>query len=201
MQRPGSRRLGRVLVVATLGLALATAVAAAPRQGEAEGQIAACRHKVSGLLRVPAAGVSCRRNEQAISWSAGGERGPQGPAGPKGDKGDPGLQGPIGPSGEKGATGATGAAGAAGPVGPAGQAGAQGVAGARWPGRPRRTCRCSGREPHLDRAAERGCLHAGGRRVRQRRRDGRVRRCDLARLQRRHHASASRRLRRRVGRS
>ena len=124
MQRPGSRRLGRVLVVATLGLALVTAVAAAPRQGEAEGQIAACRHKVSGLLRVPAAGVSCRRNEQAISWSAGGERGPQGPAGPKGDKGDPGLQGPIGPigpSGEKGATGATGAAGAR-PVPPVRQA-------------------------------------------------------------------------------
>ena len=134
MQRPGSRRLGRVLVVAALGLALATAVAAAPRQGEAEGQIAACRHKVSGLLRVPAAGVSCRRNEQAISWSAGGERGPAGPAGPKGDKGDPGPQGPIGPSGEKGATGATGAAGPA--RGPAGQAGAQGVAGPVGPAGP-----------------------------------------------------------------
>jgi large repetitive protein len=139
MQKPGSRRLGRVLVVATLGLALVTAVAAAPRKGEAEGQIAACRHKVSGLLRVPAAGVSCRRNEQAISWSAGGERGPQGPVGPKGDKGDPGLQGPIGPigpSGPSGEKGATGATGAAGPAGPAGQAGAQGVAGPVGPAGP-----------------------------------------------------------------
>ena len=139
MNRPTRTRLVRALVVAGLGLALVTAVAAAPRQGEAEGEIAACRHKVSGALRVPAAGVSCRRSEQAISWSVRGERGPQGPAGPKGDpgaKGETGAQGPSGPSGERGAAGATGAAGAAGPVGPAGAQGVAGPAGAVGPAGP-----------------------------------------------------------------
>ena len=136
MQRPGSRRLGRVLVVAALGLALVTAVAAAPRRGEAEGQIAACRHKVSGLLRVPAAGVSCRRNEQAISWSVGGERGPQGPAGPKGDPGHPGPDRPDWPNRPERREGRHRRDGSGRPGGPAGQAGAQGVAGPVGPAGP-----------------------------------------------------------------
>ncbi len=148
MKRPISRRLGRVLVVVAMGLALVTAVSAAPRGSDAEGEIAACRHKGSGLVRIPAGGGSCRRNEQAISWNVSGPRGPQGvagpqgPAGPKGDtgaKGDAGVKGdagPQGPIGLRGERGAAGEAGATGPAGATGAAGPQGVAGQAGPAGP-----------------------------------------------------------------
>jgi len=109
MQRPISRRLVRGLVAAGLGLALVTAVSAAPSGSEAEGQISACRHKTSGHLRVPASGSTCKRAEQALTWNVSGPSGPQGERGP---------QGPAGPAGERGAAGATGATGPAGVTGP-----------------------------------------------------------------------------------
>ncbi|MBA3787721.1 MAG: hypothetical protein H0X21_03390, partial [Actinobacteria bacterium] len=124
MQRPISRRLVRGLVAAGLGLALVTAVSAAPSGSEAEGQISACRHKTSGHLRVPASGSTCKRAEQALTWNVSGPSGPQGERGP---------QGPAGPTGERGAAGATGATGSAGPVG---STGAQGVAGPVGPAGP-----------------------------------------------------------------
>ncbi|MEJ7568891.1 MAG: lamin tail domain-containing protein [Gaiellaceae bacterium] len=139
MQRPISRRLVRGLVAAGLGLALVTAVSAAPSGSEAEGQISACRHKTSGHLRVPASGSTCKRAEQALTWNVSGpsgpqgERGPQGPAGPAGERGAAGATGATGPAGVTGPAGAAGAIGSAGPVG---STGAQGVAGPVGPAGP-----------------------------------------------------------------
>ena len=127
MKQANSRWLRRVLVVAGLALVLAAAVGAAPRGSRADGEIDACRHRASGLIRVPAAGASCRRNEQALRWNVAGPRGPQGE---QGAAGAPGAVGPAGPAGPVGPAGATGPAGPTGPVGPAG---AQGVAGPAGP--------------------------------------------------------------------
>ena len=138
MKEAINRRLGRVLVVAALALALAAAVAAAPRGSRADAEIDACRHRASGLLRVPAAGAVCRRGEQALRWNVSGPRGPQGaqgeagapgPAGPAGARGPAGETGAIGSPGATGPSGATGPAGAAGATGPEGLAGPQGIAG------------------------------------------------------------------------
>jgi hypothetical protein len=130
MKHSNSRWLRRVFAVAGLALVLAAAVAAAPRGSRADVEIDACRHRVSGLLRVPAAGASCRRNEQALKWNVAGQRGPQGEQGAAGETGPAGPAGPAGPIGPAGATGPAGPVGAAGPVGPAG---AQGIAGPAGP--------------------------------------------------------------------
>jgi large repetitive protein len=109
---------------------LTAAVAAAPSGSRADAEIDACRHRVSGLVRVPAGGASCRRNEQALRWNVAGPRGPQGE---QGAAGAPGAVGPAGPTGAVGAVGPAGATGPAGPAGPVGPAGAQGIAGPAGP--------------------------------------------------------------------
>ena len=133
MKQSNSRWLRRVLVVAGLALVLAAAVAAAPRGGRADAEIDACRHRASGLVRVPAAGASCRRNEQALRWNVAGPRGPQGEQGAAGAPGAVGPAGPAGPAGPIGPAGATGPAGAQGVAGPAGPAGATGPVGPAGP--------------------------------------------------------------------
>ena len=135
-QANSRRRLQRVLVVVGLALVLAAAVAAAPRGSRADAEIVACRHTKSGLLRVPVAGASCRRGEQALRWNVTGPRGPKGEQGEQGAAGAPGAVGPAGATGSAGPSGATGPAGPAGAAGPVGPAGAQGAAGPAGPAGP-----------------------------------------------------------------
>jgi large repetitive protein len=123
-RRPG---LGHVLVLSALALALAAGVSAAAPTTDAGGLVKACRHKLVGLLRVPADGVSCRRGEQPLSWNQ------RGPAGPAGEAGPAGLAGPAGPAGDRGPAGETGPQGPEGEPGPQGPAGAQGPAGPQGP--------------------------------------------------------------------
>jgi hypothetical protein len=59
--------------------------------------IHACRHKVTGRVRIVAAAATCRASEEPVSWNEQGPPGPEGPAGP------PGPTGPSGPKGEPGA--------------------------------------------------------------------------------------------------
>jgi len=77
-----------------LGSAAAFAAAAAD-----DGSIHACRIKRHGLIRVPAAGKTCKRTETELTWSIRGPAGPAGPAGPQGAQGPAGPQGPKGDSG------------------------------------------------------------------------------------------------------
>jgi hypothetical protein len=56
--------------------------------------IHACRHKVTGRVRIVAASATCRASEEPVSWNEQGPPGPEGPAGPAGPagpKGDPGA--------------------------------------------------------------------------------------------------------------
>ena len=80
------RRRLRVGVLSVVTLALAAGAAGAGvRALLADETINACRSKSSGVLRVPAAGASCRSDEQALRWNvrgATGATGPQGPPGP-----------------------------------------------------------------------------------------------------------------------
>src|SRR5262245_20658167 len=79
MQKHSSliRRAGMVLAVAALVAAHAV-VAQVPG---ADGAIHACVHKKRGTIRIVAAGASCKRHEQTLSWSQ------QGPAGTNGAPG------------------------------------------------------------------------------------------------------------------
>jgi Lamin Tail Domain len=77
-----------------LGSAAAFAAAAAD-----DGSIHACRIKRHGLVRVPAAGKTCKRTETELTWSIRGPAGPAGPAGPVGAEGPAGPQGPKGDPG------------------------------------------------------------------------------------------------------
>ena len=91
-----------------------------------------CMNDSTGILRVVAAGSSCKSNETPLSWNqqgVQGETGPIGPQGPKGDKGDTGETGPQGLKGDKGDTGETGPQGPQGPKGDKGDTGAQGPKG------------------------------------------------------------------------
>ncbi len=120
------------IAVALLGaLAGVTAVAASSAAGEDE-RIEACRHVRTGLVRIVAEDVACRRVERRISWGVGGrdgEQGPPGPAGPQGPAGEPGATGPEGPPGPPGALGEPGPAGPPGPAGGTGPAGPPGPTG------------------------------------------------------------------------
>jgi hypothetical protein len=117
----------RLLLCAALVLAALTAGGALAAVGIGHGTdastIQACRHKLSGLLRVVADPAKCRRTEIPIA----GPRGEPGPAGAQGPAGPAGPQGPQGPPGA--GTGSQGPAGPQGPPGPAGPAGPQGPAG------------------------------------------------------------------------
>lgn len=77
---------------AALAAALVAAVAGAFAwaDGGDETAIHACVSQGSGLVRIPAAGDACRRDESAVDWSV------QGPPGPQGE---PGAQGPPGSGG------------------------------------------------------------------------------------------------------
>jgi len=142
---------GGLLVSAILAVTAGAAVAMKAATGsyaDSGGVYHGCVNSGSGLVRVLAAGESCRSNEVAIDWSAHGEQGaqgpkgdpgpagPTGPAGPQGAKGDTGATGPqgetgaTGPQGQKGDTGATGPQGAKGDTGPAGPQGPKGDTGA-----------------------------------------------------------------------
>lgn len=107
-------RIG-VLSVVTLALA-AGAAGAGVRALLADDVINACRSKSTGVLRVPAAGASCKGDEQALQWNVRGVAGPAGPAGAAGPVGPAGAAGATGPAGPSGPTGATGPQGPAGPV-------------------------------------------------------------------------------------
>jgi type VI secretion system secreted protein Hcp len=85
------KKAGAAALAAAFVAAVAGAIAWAGDGGPAA--VHACVAEGSGLVRVPAAGEACRRNETALDWNV---QGPQGPAGPQGE---PGEQGPAGPGG------------------------------------------------------------------------------------------------------
>jgi hypothetical protein len=112
-------RLVRVTVLVAAALALAAGAAgAALHTLLADEVVNACRSKSTGVLRVPAAGTSCKGDEQPLQWNVRGPAGPVGPAGPAGPSGAAGPGGPAGPQGPAGPKGATGATGPQGPPGP-----------------------------------------------------------------------------------
>jgi hypothetical protein len=89
------RRRVRLGVLSVVILALAAGAAGAGvRALLADDVIAACRNTTSGVLRVPAAGGSCRSDERPLHWNV---RGVAGPVGPRGPTGATGPQGPAGP--------------------------------------------------------------------------------------------------------
>ena len=90
---------------------------------DANGVYHGCVGQGSGILRVLAAGESCRSNEVAIDWNRTGPQGLQGEVGPRGPQGDVGPQGPQGEVGPQGPQGETG------PQGPQGETGSQGPQG------------------------------------------------------------------------
>ena len=111
------RRRKRVLRAAAVGV-LAIAVIAGTAGAALDAVLTAdvinaCRNKASGALRVPAAGATCKSDEQPLQWNVRGAAGPAGPAGPAGAPGPAGIAGPSGP---RGATGAIGPQGPAGPT-------------------------------------------------------------------------------------
>ena len=83
MKAHGRRRVHRTGVVATMVLALAGAATGAVLEARLDDNVvSACRNKSTGVLRVPAAGVTCGGNEQPLQWNVRGAAGPPGPAGP-----------------------------------------------------------------------------------------------------------------------
>jgi hypothetical protein len=94
-----------LVVGGALVLGSAAAFAAATAD---DGSIHACRIKRHGLLRVPAAGKTCKRSETELIWSIRGPVGPAGPAGPEGPQGPAGPQGPKGDPGAASVSGFTG---------------------------------------------------------------------------------------------
>jgi hypothetical protein len=115
----------RVLLVALpLVLVTGVALAAQPHGTKATSAVIhACVKKKTGLVRIVAASVTCRRGESPVAWNAQGARGAAGAAGAAGPQGPAGPAGAAGPKGDTGAQGAAGPVGAAGPQGPAGPAG------------------------------------------------------------------------------
>lgn len=87
----------RLVIVAGVALALVVGAAYATIPGSG-GVIDGCYEKRTGILRVidAAAGKSCLRIEESISWNQRGEKGDAGAPGPQGP---PGATGPAGPSG------------------------------------------------------------------------------------------------------
>ena len=111
------RRGFRTVLLSGAVLALAAGAAGAGvRALLADEVISACRSRTTGALRVPAAGVACKSDEQPLQWNVRGLAGPIGPAGPVGPAGAQGTAGPAGPQGERGLTGQTGPQGPPGPV-------------------------------------------------------------------------------------
>ena len=125
------------LAAIVLGLlVLLVGAAAIASAASSDGQIHACKTKRRGFVRVVEQGVSCGREETALSWDAHGMAGPTGPAGPAGSTGpagSAGATGPAGPIGLTGPAGFTGPAGVAGPAGPTGLTGSAGSAGSTGP--------------------------------------------------------------------
>ncbi len=79
------RRRLRIAVLSFATLALAAGAAGAGvRALLADDVISACRSTTSGALRVPAAGGSCRADEQALRWNVRGPTGATGQQGPPG---------------------------------------------------------------------------------------------------------------------
>ena len=73
MKVHGRRRALRTGVVAATALVLAGAAAGAVLEARLDDNvISACRNKSTGVLRVPAAGVACRGNEQPLQWNVRG---------------------------------------------------------------------------------------------------------------------------------
>jgi hypothetical protein len=111
---------------ASLLLGLGIAHAAIPAS---DGAITACRHTLTGALRViDSADASCRSGEAMLVWN---ETGAVGPAGEDGAAGPQGAVGPQGADGAPGVQGAQGVVGPQGPQGPQGPRGSDGAAGSR----------------------------------------------------------------------
>ena len=111
------KRMLRAAALCVLAIAVIAGTAGAALDAVLTADVInACRNKASGALRVPAAGVTCKSDEQPLQWNVRGVAGPAGPAGPAGAQGPVGAEGPLGPSGPRGATGATGPQGPAGPA-------------------------------------------------------------------------------------
>jgi Lamin Tail Domain/Collagen triple helix repeat (20 copies) len=127
-QRPFLKVLVAVLVAIGVAAGATVAATGVGATGSAE-VITACRHRVTGGLRVPAPGQVCRRHEQTLKWNVKGPKGDAGPSGPEGPPGAAGPVGPVGPAGAQGVAGPPGAAGPAGPAGPTGPAGPKGDPG------------------------------------------------------------------------
>jgi hypothetical protein len=90
---PRRRRVLRATALGTLALAvIAGAAAAAFDAVLTDDVINACRNKSNGALRVPAAGTTCKPDEQPLRWNVRGLDGPAGPAGPIGPAGPSSLE-------------------------------------------------------------------------------------------------------------
>lgn len=103
-----------VLIVAMLAGAVMLNVIRA----QDNGQIYACAHNQTGVLRLVTESESCQPQETKVQWSV---TGPQGPVGPQGPQGETGPQGPAGPQGPQGETGPAGPQGPQGIPGPPGE--------------------------------------------------------------------------------
>ena len=133
------RRIGRLVVLCGVGLALAAGIAYATIPSG--GVYTACMLKNVGTIRLidPSLPASnplghCISLEQQITFNQTGQQGLAGPTGVTGAAGATGATGATGPGGATGATGAAGhdgkdgvrgPAGATGPAGPAGGSGSQ----------------------------------------------------------------------------
>lgn len=75
----------RAAAAGTAAVGLAAGVAGAALDAAlADEVVNACRKNSGGALRVPAAGASCRADEQALQWNVRGPAGATGPRGPAG---------------------------------------------------------------------------------------------------------------------
>ena len=97
-----SVRLLRLAAGGALALAFAASAAVVSAQSGG-GSVTACV-SAAGIVRLVAAGESCRAAEQLVVWSVEGPQGPAGPEGPEGPQGPTGPEGPAGPACTPGAT-------------------------------------------------------------------------------------------------
>jgi hypothetical protein len=99
------KRVGAVVAALALVLTGVALGVTSNAYADANGVYHGCVGTESGILRMLAAGESCRQKEAPIDWN---QVGPQGPQGEKGETGDTGPQAPQGIQGPQGLQGPKG---------------------------------------------------------------------------------------------
>ncbi len=106
------------VICGVLGIAATGSIVAAHNTGS-EAVITACKHRVTGLVRIVPKASACLRNEVVVTWNVHGVPGvpglpgEPGVPGPQGEPGEPGAPGAPGPQGEQGVQGEQGLPGTA----------------------------------------------------------------------------------------